>query len=186
MDSERPRSPLTSTRVIVLIIVLVVAGVGGVYFFYQYNTVKCIYVPGRVVNLRVYSDHTGQGLGGIPVIGQLTAMCPVAFSGSGPYFPQSSVIGSWHFATNATGYITVPSSELAGSSMWFTATYNGSSYRFAADICGNGETIFQIGFPSGAWSESGIGNRTSIVNVGRVQNVLNGCGFEASGNATRT
>jgi hypothetical protein len=185
MDSEKPRSPLTSTGVIVLITILVVAGVGA-YFFYQDNTVKCIYVPGRVVYLRIYSDHTDQGLSGIAVNGQLTAMCPVAFSGSGPHFPQSSVIGSWDFATNTTGYVTVPSSELAGSSMWFTATYNGISYKFAADICGNGTTIFQIGFPSGDWSESGIGNHTSIVNEGTVQNVLQGCGFEASGNATRT
>jgi len=185
MDSGKPKSPLTSTRVIVLITILVVAGVGA-YLYYQDNTVRCIYIPGKTVYVRIYSDQTGQGLGGIPVNGQLTAMCPVAFSGSGSHFPQSSVIGSWDFTTNATGYITVTSSELAGSSMWFTTTYNGSSYGFPADICGDGTTIFQIGFPSGAWSESGIGNHTGGANEGTIQTVLQGCGFEASGNATRT
>jgi len=170
---------------IAIALVLVVAGASTYLFVsYEFPSYKCMFVPGNNLYLHVVSDATAEPLVALPVKGQLVEICPVASSGSATSNPTRTVLGSWDFTTNSTGYVSIPSSELAGWSITFDVAYGGDTYRFSAQICGGGATMVELGLPSGSvdGTNSGLGTSVQLDKNG-IQRVQ-ACGGSWSGNAT--
>jgi hypothetical protein len=182
--SKRTRHP---RRVVIIIAaVLVIAGAGTYLFVaYEFPSYKCTFVPGNNLYLQVVSSTSAEPLAGLPVKGQLVELCPVASSGSAPSRPTHTVVGTYDFTTNSTGYVSIPSSELAGWSYTFDVAYGGHTYQFGAQICGGGATMVELGLPSGSVQGTTSGGGTTVqVDKNGTQTVQN-CGVGAwSGNAT--
>ena len=175
-----------SRRVVITVaFVLVIAGAAAYLFVaYEFPSYKCTFFPGNNLYLHVVSDASAKPLAGLPVKGQLVELCPVASSGSATSNPTRTVLGSWDFTTNSTGYVSIPSSELAGWSVTFDVAYGGHTYRFSAQICGGGATMVELGLPSGSvnGTNSGIGTSVQLDKNG-IQ-IVQACGGSWSGNAT--
>ncbi len=186
---EGPNTRWHSRKVAIAIaFVLVIAG-GGTYLFvaYEFPSYECTFVPGNNLYLHVVSDAYDAPIAGLPVVGQLVKICPVGSSGSAPPSPKSTVLGRWDFTTNSTGYVSIPSAELAGWSYSFDVAYGGHTYQFSALICGGGATMVELGLPSGSvqGSTSGLGSSVQMAKNGNGIQVVKNCGVGGwSGNAT--
>jgi hypothetical protein len=162
--------------------VVVVAGIGAYYFLpIPRSQQECVYSPGNAIYFQVLSDADGHPLGNIAISGQLVSSCPAldACNGScGVAPPTVSTLGTWVFVTNATGYVSVPSTDLNGSAFWFNVTYGGSNYQAKSPICGGGATLVRLMLPSGALSGMEVPSGNAGVTAGQEPNgiqTIQGC-----------
>jgi hypothetical protein len=176
-------------------VVVVVAGFGAYYLSLSSNARglqssgqhDCAYSPGNGFYLQVLSDAGGTPLSGLAVTGELVSGCPVVgtCAGSGGGVPScapppmtDSTLGKWSFVTNATGYVSVPSSELGGSAFWLNVMYSGKSYLAKSPVCGDGITLAQLSLPSGALSGHEVPSNSGGVVAGQGPNgvqTVSGC-----------
>jgi hypothetical protein len=202
--SETP--PPTRSRVpivaVAIIAVVVVAGSGLYYISLgsgaQGQHYTCSFQPGSGFYLQVLSDTDASPLAGITVSGELVSGCPVEGSCTGqpgagvapcPQ-PRETItsLGKWSFVTNATGYVYVPGSDLAGNAFWFNLTYGGKSYLAKSQICNGGVTDMQLSLPSGAISAHEVPGNPGGVTAGQEPNgvqTVQGCNpvtFQGSAN----
>jgi hypothetical protein len=158
----------------------------------QASRYSCIYQAGNAFFLQVVTDQGRNPVVGLDVRGQLVNACPVVMScmGSCPNFVPTVIrsVGTWDFATNSSGYVSVPNSMLRGSDLWFSLGYTGHTYQARFQICGGGTTLAHISLPSGAISSQEVPTNGYGVGAEVEENgtqVIQGCnpvGF--SGNAT--
>ena len=184
---EGPKRTGHSRRVLIAIVVVLVLAGAGTYLFvaYEFPTYKCTFVPGNNLYLHVVSDASAEPLAGLPVKGQLIELCPVASSGSAPSRPTHTVLGTYDFATNSTGYVSIPPSELAGWSYTFDVAYGGLTYQFSAQICGGGATMVELGLPAGSVKGTTSGGGTTVQLDKNGTQIVQNCGVGGwFGNAT--
>jgi hypothetical protein len=135
--------------------------------------------------LHIISNSSSQSAAPLGVKGWLYELCPILSSGSAPSNPKSTVLGNWNFVTNATGYVTVPSSDLAGWSFTFNVPYEGQIYQFSAIICGGGTTTVELSLPSGSVNGTTSGLGTTVSGASNGTQMIKACGVGGfSANAT--
>jgi hypothetical protein len=193
--SELPtptRSRVPMAAVAVIAAVVVVAGLSLYYLSLGSNAqgqqYTCSFQPGGGFYLQVLSDTNGSPLAGISVSGELVSACPVVGSCAGqpgaagsscpPPRETATSLGKWSFATNGTGYVYVPGSDLAGNAFWFNLTYDGKSYLAKSQICNGGVTDMQLSLPSGATSGHEVPGNSGGVTAGQQPNgvqTVEGC-----------
>jgi hypothetical protein len=186
---------------VAIIAVVVLAGFSLYYLSLgssaQEQQYTCSFQPGGGFYLQVLSDTNASPLAGIGVSGELVSGCPVVSSctGQGAGVPSCpppretvTSLGKWSFVTNATGYVYVPGSELAGNAFWFNLTYDGKSYLAKSQICNGGVTDMQLSLPSGATSGHEVPGNDGGVTAGQQPNgiqTVQGCNpVTFQGNAT--
>jgi len=156
------------------------------------TTYHCVFAPGNSMSLHIVSDESQTPIAGLKVDGELMGACPIGYSCPGPtpcYVAQQvSNLGDWSFTTNSTGFISIPSSELAGYQYAFNLTYGGGRFFFRAMICSQGTANVKLNLPSGSFvdTSTGHGSNLNLFDHNGTQAVQN-CGFGSiSGNATRS
>ena len=182
-----------------LLLVLVVAAAAVASYAYvldpalSVSNASCSYEPGQAFFLRVVADRSQAPVVSQAATAQLVGACPIVTVCTGQPCPMGTqvirVLGSWNLVTNSTGYFSVPSRMLGGSSLWFSLTYLGHTYQAKYQICGGGVTMGQISLPSGAVSGREVpADNESVISSGIGQNgtqFTSGCGPSTfSGNAT--
>jgi len=176
---EVPKKTWRSRRVVIAAALIIVVASASLYAYSAYASpgVKCEFVPGNDLYLHIVSSNSSQSAAGLGVKGWLYELCPISSSGSAPSNPKSTVLGNWNFMTNATGYVTVPSSDLAGWSFTFNVPYEGQIYQFNAQVCGGGTTTVELFLPSGSvnGTTSGLGESVSVASNGT--QMVRACGI---------
>lgn len=137
--------------VVGLTAIMAIAAVAAAYYFVVYApSTDCVTSTGDNVYLHVLSSSNGSSLAQLPVEGQLVKSCV------SPAIGHVLTLGTWNFKTNATGFVSVPSSDLKGQAFWFTVTFGGKSYLTKVPICGRGITYAQLNLPAGTDSGKGV------------------------------
>ena len=185
---EAPKRNWPSRRLLIaVVLILVVAGASySVYSVYANPAVKCEFVPGNSLYVHIVTttnpDYPVASLG---VKGWLYELCPIGSSGSAPASPKSTILGNWDFVTNSTGYVSIPSSDLAGWSFTFNVPYEGHIYQFSTPVCGGGTATLQLNLPSGSFNETGYGPGETVTDLGGGAQMVEACRVGVlSGNAT--
>ncbi len=194
--SNENGGPVNRRRYLVagVVIVVLVASISAYYILSAdggqsaAQSYSCSFSPGEGYYLQVVSD-TGKPMPGLAVTGELVSGCPFMGSCKGapgssgvPVCPPpretASILGKWDYVTNGTGFVSVPSSELAGNAFWLNMTYSGKSYQAKSQICGEGITLVVLSLPSGSLSgrevPSSSGGVTAEQGPNGVQTLL-GC-----------
>ncbi len=174
---------------LVLVLVLVVAGASySIYSTYSRPSIECVFTPGDNLYVHIVTTTPAYPVSGLGVKGWLYELCPIGTSENTPSKPTSTILGNWDFVTNSTGYVSVPSSDLAGWSFTFNVPYEGHIYQFSGPICGGGTATVELNLPSGAvnGSRSGIapGFGGSVNDAINGIQVITACGGGWSGSAT--
>jgi hypothetical protein len=185
MDS--PKKMWHSRRVVIAVALIIVVAGASLYAYSAYASTgtKCEFVPGNNLYLHIVSNSPSQSAAALGVKGWLYELCPIASSGSAPSHPTSTILGNWNFVTNETGYVTVPSSDLAGWSFTFNVPYEGQIYQFSAVICGGGATTVLLTLPSGSVNGTTSGHGTSVTDASNGTQMIQACGVGSwSANAT--
>lgn len=192
---RRGHRPVLLAVLTVALVSLATVAVAAVSYASAFPSYSCVYQPGNALYLKVVSDQASTPVTGLDVSGKLVSYCPlisVCTRNRNSYFETSTIttLGEWSFVTNATGYVTVPSSMLGGSAFWLTLTSAGHTYLAIYQICGGGTTIGQLRIPSGDIPGREIPASDSTMSSGIDQNGTqwaSGCGASTfSGNATVT
>lgn len=181
-----------------VIVVLVISSVGAYLYFLgpsdgsKSTTYHCLFAPGNSMSLHIVSDGSHTPIAGLKVDGELMGVCPIGYSCPGPtpcYVAQQiSNLGDWGFTTNSTGFISIPSSELAGYQYAFNLTYGGNRFFFRAEICSQGTADVKLNLPSGSYVDTSTGHGSSLdLSDQNGTQMVQNCGFGSiSGNATRS
>jgi len=187
---EVPKKTWRSRRVVISVALIIVVAGGSYYAYSVYgpSNVKCDFVPGNNLYLHIVSNSSSQSAADLGVKGWLYELCPIGTSENAPSKPTSTILGNWDFVTNSTGYVSVPSSDLAGWSFTFNVPYEGHIYQFSSPICGGGTATVELNLPSGSvnGSRSGVapGFGESVNDAVNGIQVITACGGGWSGNAT--
>jgi hypothetical protein len=184
---EAPKRRWPSRRVIIaLILILVVAGASySLYSVYAGPGIKCVFVPGNDLYVHVITTTPSYSVAELGVKGWLYSLCPIGSSGNPSPEPTSTVLGNWNFVTNSTGYVSIPSSDLAGWSFTFNIPYEGHVYQFSTPICGGGNATVEVRLPSGAINGTGSGLGESVNDTAHGIQTIRACNVGSwSGNAT--
>jgi hypothetical protein len=177
-----PRNIRRLSLVVVVASVVIGAGVIGYYYSVYEPAYACVYSPGNGFYLHIVNSTNGSPLAGLPVEGELVKSCL-------PGSVTIQVLGSWNFRTNATGFVSVPPSDLSGEAFWFTIASGGSTYQVKSPVCGEGVTFVELGFPSGAISGRLVSgtNEVTVSQGANGHQTTTGCSSMAwQGNATVT
>jgi hypothetical protein len=175
---------------IAIVLVLVVVGASySVYSVYFNQATKCEFVPGNILYVHLVTADPAHPVASLGVKGWLYELCPIGTSGNSTAKPTSTMLGNWDFVTNSTGYVSIPSSDLAGYSFTFNVPYEGHIYQFSSPICGGGNTFVELNLPSGSvnGSHSGVpaGFGESVNDTGGGVQKIQACTVgDWSGNAT--
>jgi hypothetical protein len=188
---EAPKRKWPFRRVIIaVVLVLVVAGASySLYSGYASPSVKCQFVPGNNLYVHIITAAPAYPVAGLGVKGWLFGLCPIGTSGNSTTKPASTMLGNWDFVTNSTGYVSIPSSDLAGWSFTFNVPYEGHIYQFSSPVCGDGTATVELNLPSGSinGSRSGIapGFGESVDTTHSGTQIIQACNVgDWSGNAT--
>jgi hypothetical protein len=162
---EAPKKRRPSRRVIIAIALIVVIA-GSSYALYSVHSsasIKCVFVPGKNLYVHVITTTPSYPVTDLGVKGWLYSLCPIGSSSNSSSVPTSTLLGDWNFSTNSTGYVSIPSSDLAGWSITFNIPYAGHIYQFSSPVCGGGDATVEVRLPSGSVNEttSGLGENVS-------------------------
>jgi hypothetical protein len=168
------------------VLVIVVAGASySVYSAYANPAIKCEFVPGNDLYVHLVTTNPDYPVTGLGVKGWLYELCPIGSSGSAPAKLTSTMLGNWDFVTNSTGYVAIPSSDLAGWSFTINVPYEGHIYQLSTQICGGGTATVELNLPSGSFNETGSGLGESVTDASGGVQIIQACNVGLlSGNAT--
>jgi hypothetical protein len=186
-NMEAPKKRRPSRRVIfALVLIVVVAGASySLYSAYASPSIKCVFVPGNNLYVHVVTTTPSYSADDLGVKGWLYSLCPIGSSGNSPPKPTSTILGNWNFVTNSTGYVSVPSSDLAGWSFTFNIPYEGHIYQFSSLICGGGNVIVEVKLPAGLVNGTTSGLGESVNDTVHGIQTIQACGVGSwSENAT--
>jgi hypothetical protein len=185
MDGPKKKTWRTRRAAIAVALIIVVAGTSYyAYSAYASAGVRCEFVPGNAMYIQLVSSNSSAPLANVGVKGWLYAACPFAFSGSAPPNPKNTIVGNWNFVTNSTGYVSIPSSELAGYTFTFNVPFEAQIYQFIVPVCGGGTTTVKVELPSGYLHGMESGGETSVSTAANGTQIIHACGGPISANAT--
>ncbi|MGA2664447.1 MAG: hypothetical protein ABSF83_05845 [Nitrososphaerales archaeon] len=183
---EEPKGKRPSRRVLMAaVLVLVVAGAGYLIYSYANPAVRCEFVPGNSLYVHVVTADPNNPVSSLGVKGWLYEACPIGSPGNAASRPTSTILGNWDFVTNSTGWVSIPSADLAGWSFTFNVPYEGHIYQFMTPVCGGGTATLELNLPSGRFNETGHGPGESVSDLGGGVQRVESCNVGVlSGNAT--
>ena len=189
LRSSAPPKPFRNVSLIVAIAIIVISAGVISYYYLAYSpaqqTSSCAYSPGDGLYIQITNSTNGTVLRDLSMKGELISGC--APSSATIQIPTIEVLGTWTFQTNATGFVSVPTSDLSGNAFWFYVTSGTTTYEVKSPICGEGVTIVQLGIPSGIISGREIpttGGITVSQGANGVETTMGCGGLTFQGNAT--
>jgi len=185
------RKEIAAGAVIAIFGIAILAAVSSYYFPASgvSPVVKCEFVPGNNLYVHVVTADPNYPVSSLGVKGWLYELCPIGTSGNSTAKPVSTILGNWDFMTNSTGWVSIPSADLAGWSFTFNVPYEGHIYQFSSPVCGGGTATVELNLPSGSvnGSRSGIasGFGESVNDTVSGLQIIQACNVgNWSGNAT--